>query len=185
MTCICGIAEKGVVWIGGDSACVSGWETQRTSISKVFLRGQFLIGCAGSFRAHQIVKHFLDVELQPDDMDDETFMVVHFAEALRICLKEHGYTKIENNREEGGYFLVGYRSQLYYVASDFQVNTNLNGVDAIGAGREYAIGVMLALGNLPPAERIKRALEIAEEMSGAVVGPFIIESTENGVVEVE
>jgi len=173
MSCIIGLVEGETVYIGADSASADGWEVRATKLPKVFRVGRLIIGYTTSFRMGQILQHDLDVAPQERENDDK-YMVSVFVEAVRECLKEHGYSKIENNREEGGTFLVGYHGHLYSIGNDYQVNEMADGVDACGCGREYALGAMRALAHLPARERITKSLEIAAYFSGAVMPPFRI-----------
>lgn len=176
MTCIIGLAHEGTVYIGADSASGTDgtWEVRATKVPKVFRLGDFLIGYTTSFRMGQILHYHLEVRPQESEGDNLSYMVRVFIPAVRACLKEHGFSKIENNQEEGGFFLVGYRGRLYSIASDFQVNEMADGLDALGCGREYALGAMMAFESegIPPPERIFRSLAIAACFSGGVIGPF-------------
>jgi ATP-dependent protease HslVU (ClpYQ) peptidase subunit len=176
MTCIIGIAEKGKVYIGGDSMSSNGPNREATALRKVFRTGQFLIGYTTSFRMGQILQYHLIVPPQPEDMSDERYMVVEFIEAVRTCLKVKGYAAVNNNQESGGTFLVGYKSGLYGVYSDFQVNHCLSNVAACGAGEEYALGALTALDRLTPKKRIRRALQIVSQLSNYVCEPFYVET---------
>lgn len=176
MTCIIGVEQEGTVIIGVDSMSTDGYSKDATRLRKVFRVGEFLIAYTSSFRMGQILQYHLEVRHQQDGETDERYMVVAFVEAARKCLKEHGYTRIENNQEEGGCFLVGYRGRLYSVYGDFQINSSATGVAAFGAGQEYALGAMKALETLPPVERIQRALEISSQLSCAVYEPFFVET---------
>ena len=171
MTCIIGLAENDKVYIGADSASVEGWTVRATRLPKVFRVGEFVIGYTDSFRMGQILQHHLKVQDQGDESDME-YMVRFFVEAVRGCLKEYGYAKVENNTEEGGTFLVGYKGHLYSVESDFQVNEAADGYAACGCGEKFALGAMKALEHLLPRQRIRRSLEIAAYFSGAVIPPF-------------
>jgi len=172
MTCIIGLEHNGHVYIGADSAAQAGWKVRPTRLQKVFRRGPFLIGYTTSFRMGQILQHHLEVREPEKKESDDAFMVCAFIEAVRECLKDKGFTKIENNQEEGGFFLVGYAGTLYQVTGDFQINSSTEGLDAFGCGDDYALGAMKALEDLPPRKRIKKALEIAAHFSGAVCAPF-------------
>jgi len=173
MTCIVGVAEGGKAYIGADSASVAGWQVRATGLRKVFRRQQFVIGYTGSFRMGQILQHHLTVEPQKSE-PDEAYMVRTFIEAVRDCLKEHGFAEVENNVEKGGTFLVGYNGIVYDIDSDFQVNHFADGFTAVGCGNEYALGALKALETLPPKERILRSLEISAHFCGAVTGPFLV-----------
>ena len=181
MTCIVGLIDNGKVWIGGDSSAASGWMVRSSDCPKVFRVGEFLIGYTTSFRMGQILQYHLSIEPQNGHQDDFAYMVRNFAEAARSCLKDFGFAKIDNNEERGGVFLVAYRNNLYSIDSDFQVNKMTDGFDAAGCGREFALGALAALADLPARERIERALEIAANFSGGVLGPFTIVDVGDGV----
>jgi ATP-dependent protease HslVU (ClpYQ) peptidase subunit len=162
--------------MGGDSAAVQGWTRRQTALEKVFRRGPFLIGYTSSFRMGQLLQHHLEVPKQTERQADMNYMVTGFIESARKLLKDKGFTKIESNAETGGQFLVGYRGQLYTVHRDFQVGQVADGMDAIGSGREYALGAMYALNKLSPSRRLKRTLEITAYFNAAVAPPFIVRS---------
>lgn len=173
MTCIIGLEHEGNVYIGADSSAVEGWTVRQTVLSKVFQRGDFLIGYTSSFRMGQILQHHLIVRAQEEGEADDAYMVCAFVEAVRKYLREKAYTKIEDSREQGGIFLAGYNGRLYRINSDFQVGCVRDGLDAVGSGAEFALGAVKALGrSLPPRKRIKRALRVAAYFSGSVCGPF-------------
>jgi len=174
MTCIVGLVSKGKVYMGGDSAGASGWLVRAVQSPKVFKVGAFIIGYTTSFRMGEILQYHLDVEPQKEEQADHEYMVCHFAEAVRKALKEHGFAKVENNVEEGGDFLVGYRGHLYSVNDDFQMTEHVENYDACGCGQEFALGAIKALEDWAPEERIRRALEIAAYFSGGVLPPFHI-----------
>lgn len=175
MTCIVGIVSDGKVFVGGDSAAAEGWEVRPTQLKKVFRLGKLVIGYTSSFRMGQILQYHLNVPPEKkDDKDDLAYMASTFAEAVRSCLKDFGFSKVSENQEEGGTFLVGYKGKLYCVHSDFQVNEMIDGMDAVGCGRQYALGAMRVLEHLPPEERITRALEVAAYFSAAVLSPFVV-----------
>ena len=127
MTCVIGLVQGSKIYIGVDSAAVSGWTRRETLQKKVFRRGPFLIGYTTSFRMGQLLEHHLDVPKQKDDQDDMAFMVTVFVEAARKLFKEKGFSKIESNNESGGQFLVGYRGVLYSIEKDFQVGRVADG----------------------------------------------------------
>ena len=59
-------------------------------------------------------------------------MASKFIDALRECLKVGGWAKKDNDREEGGTFLVGVHGQLFAVYDDYQVATAADGVSGGG-----------------------------------------------------
>lgn len=179
MTCIVGLEADGKVYMGCDSSSASGWDMTVTRLRKVFGRNDFLIGYTTSFRMGQLLEHQLAVELQKDNQEDLAYMITIFIEAVRQCLKDGGFTKVENAQEEGGTFLVGYGGILYCVQSDFQVNSNVYGLDAVGCGAKYALGSLWATRALSdPKERVLKALEAAGQFSNGVCAPYYVEYLE-------
>lgn len=180
MTCIVGVAENGDVIIGGDSMGSDGYTKQVRLDQKVFRRGPFVIGFCGSFRMGQVLHYQLRVPDHPRDMDDYEYMVTLFVNAVRECLMTAGVgKKNEDNTEEGGTFLVGYKGKLYVVEGDYQVGVVGDSYDAIGSGHEIAKGAMYAQSVTVPAKRrIRRALEAASKFSMSVGPPFNFVSSE-------
>lgn len=175
MTCIVGLVHNGSVFIGGDSAGVAGWDLTIRRDPKVFRNGPYLIGYTSSFRMGQLLRFNLTVEEQDPRHDDERHMMTTFVDAARQCFKEGGYAKIDSSQEEGGHFLVGYKGVLYRVCGDFQVGIPMSQFDAVGCGDQVARGALFASTLKSPNERIKVALQAAEQFSAGVRGPFIVE----------
>ena len=174
MTCIIGLEHEGEVYIGADSAAVAGWDVSETLLPKVFQRGDFLVGYTTSFRMGQILEQHLDVRERHDLETETSYIISGVIEAVRKCLKAHGFAKVDNNTEEGGCFLVGYRGKLYRVNDDYGVTRHATGFDALGCGMDYALGAMAALADIEPMARLQGSLEIAAHFSGAVMAPFTI-----------
>ncbi len=175
MTCIVGLEHKGKVYMGADSAAAAGWEVRATRIPKLFRRGPFLIGYTTSSRMGQLLQHRLEIPAA-NGKNPMTYLVSDIIEAMRQCLRDGGFTKIENNVEEGGDFLIGYANALYRIGEDFQLNTMKEGFDAIGCGREYALGVLYYTSALEPRGRLRNALRAAAHFSGGVIPPFTVKS---------
>ena len=64
MTCIVGMLNKGKVIIGADSAGVSGLDVQIRKDPKVFITGEFVIGCTTSFRMIELLQFSLKIKPQ-------------------------------------------------------------------------------------------------------------------------
>lgn len=173
MTCIVALEYEGKVYMGGDSAAVAGWDIQATANPKVFLVGDFLIGYTSSFRMGQLLQYNLTIP-ENIDGDDMRYLVTKFIPAVRECLKEGGYTKVDNSREDGGYFLVGYRGRAYKVANDFQITRMANGFIATGCGEGYALGALAAVEIVDPEKAVIRALEVAGMFSNGVCSPYYV-----------
>ncbi len=172
MTCIVALADKGVVYMGGDSAGVGGSDLVVRRDKKVFKSGPFIMGFCGSFRMGQVLQYKFAVPTRAPEQDVFDFMVCQFIDAARTAMRDAGVSKIENNIEEGGLFLVGYEGRLFRIDEDFHVGESIHGFDAVGAGECYALGSLFTTDKIKPERRLSLALEAAETFSAAVRGPF-------------
>lgn len=182
MTCVVGVETPEGVIIGADSATTIGWNIYSRYDGKVFRTGDFVIGTCGSVRAHELIRYaFTPPPLIATD-NLNRYLAVDFVNELRSVLKDGGWAKKENEVEEGTTLLVGVHGKLYNISSAYSTCRSTRGYDAIGCGRDFALGVMHTLPLLTPEERIRRALEAAAEHSAGVAGPFVIigASTDHG-----
>jgi ATP-dependent protease HslVU (ClpYQ) peptidase subunit len=173
MTAIVGLVHDGSVFIGGDSAGVSGLSLAVRADTKVFQRDRYLFGFTTSFRMGQLIRYAFRLPTPKGEIDK--FMATRFIDGLRDCLKAGGWAKKENDREEGGTFLVGVRGQLFAVYDDYQVAKAADGFAAVGCGDQVALGALYATAGsaLKPRRRIRIALRAAERFSAGVRGPFV------------
>jgi len=176
MTAIAGFCEGGKVYIGGDSAGVSGWSMTVRADSKVFRKGEFIFGFTSSFRMGQLLRYKLQPPQQNADQDTAEYMATSFVDAVRTCLKDGGFAEKDKDAEKGGTFLVGYRGRIFRVASDYQVGESLCGYDAAGCGEDACLGALFATKGMEPEKRMQITLEAAEQHSAGVRGPFHTES---------
>jgi ATP-dependent protease HslVU (ClpYQ) peptidase subunit len=176
MTCIVGLIDGNRVWLGGDSAGVAGLDITVRADPKVFPNGPFLIGFTSSFRMGQLLAYRLKTPARPPEMDIFRFMVMDFVDEVRNCLKDGGYAQRTNDVESGGSFLVGYHGRLFSIQSDYQVCEAIRGYHAIGCGADYALGSLASTVGQPAEQRVRKALECAEQFNGGVRAPFLIQS---------
>lgn len=181
MTCIVGLEQDGIVYIGGDSAGVEAYSLAicGRADEKVFVTesGEFIMGFCGSFRIGQLLRYALSPPEQSQKKDDMAYMVTDFIDAVRAMQKDKGSMKKENELEEhDAAFLVGYKGRLYVVESDFQVGRPIENYAAVGCGAQIALGAMFATRNsgLAAPNRIELALTAAAEYSAGVRGPFLV-----------
>ena len=97
MTCLIGLVEDGKVYMGGDSAAVTGYDTRQAKAPKVFENGEFLMGYTTSFRMGQLLQYHLTIPKQTSHESDMSYMVTTFIDAVRDCFKNQGFTTINNN----------------------------------------------------------------------------------------
>lgn len=186
MTAIVGLVDDGEVWMGADSAGVAGLSLVVRKDPKVFISGPFIVGFTSSFRMGQILR-FGESGQRLDDAkfvrdlqsitDPWEAMVSEVVPWLRKAFKSAGYAETENGKEWGGTFLIGYRGRLFQVEGDFQVGESSHGFDAVGCGQEMALGSLHTSRFKPdwgPQQRVRTALEAAQEFSAGVRGPFTI-----------
>lgn len=175
LTCIAGLVANGKVYIGGDSAGVTGWSLTVRADQKVFRNGPFLIGFTTSFRMGQLLRYSFSPPVRVFGQDLYAYMVTDFINGVRECLKGGGFAERDKDVEKGGNFLVGYAGRLFAIESDYQVGEESSGLSACGTGSDTALGALYATATLPPLDRIRIALEAAERFSAGVRGPFHIE----------
>lgn len=180
MTVIAAVAHEGHVYIGGDSAGVAGYNLTLRADPKVFAKDDMVFGFTTSFRMGDILRYSLDLprRFPADDLDK--YMRTDFINAVRRALGEAGWKETESGRDHGGNFLVGVAGRVFAVADDFQVGESHDPWAAVGCGAAYALGSLHATreADMPPMERIGRALEAAEHHSAGVRSPFNIVRTE-------
>lgn len=61
MTCIVGLIEQGVIYLGGDSISVSSYNKTLNRDSKVFQRNGLLLGTCGHIRLRNLLQYRLDI----------------------------------------------------------------------------------------------------------------------------
>ncbi len=175
MTCIVGLEHGGAVYMGGDSAAVSGYDVTLDSIPKVFLNGDMIFGFTSSFRMGQLLRYKLVPPPRKRSRDVMHYLVNDFVDAVRACFNESGYMKkINTIEDQGGNFLLGYAGRLYQVHTDFTVIRGNRGFDAVGCATT-AHGAMAATVKMrDPVKRIRLALQVAETTNIGVRRPFTI-----------
>lgn len=176
MTCIVAYERDGVVYMGGDSAGVSNYSISARGDQKVFKNGEYLIGFTTSFRMGQLLRYKFNPS-PSTSWDLEKHMVTTFIDEVRSCFTKNGYLHIDGGVESGGTFLVATKGRIFVVESDFQVGWNRVPYNAVGCGKDLALGVMHGLhiqNQCLPDSIVRMALEGAAEFSAGVCGPFHI-----------
>jgi hypothetical protein len=175
MTCIVGYIDKAKkkMYMGGDSAGVSGHMSYSRKDEKVFSKGKMLFGFTSSFRMGQLLRYSLAIPEKDEGMSDYEYMCTKFVESIRSTLKTGGFSHVENNEESGGTFLVAFNGELYSIFDDFQVGVNILNYNSCGCGEYWANGALYKR-NGEPIKLINLALETASYFSGWVKPPFNI-----------
>jgi len=177
MTCIVGFVDRKQkrVYIGADSAEVSGDQIRIRKDPKVFIRNPFIIGFTTSFRMGQLLMsdERFSVRMRRATESDYDYMVSAFIPAVQSLFKDGGFLESNNGELSGGTFLVGYNGALYQICSDFQVAEYTEDFASCGCGESYALG-SLYTSNGNVTERVNKALECAAHYSSGVRSPFNI-----------
>jgi ATP-dependent protease HslVU (ClpYQ) peptidase subunit len=178
MTCIVGIQQDGVVWLGGDSAAAAGTAITPYGLPKVFARDGYLLGFAGSFRAGQVLQHHVKLPPLPKATGTrlDAYVVREVVPAIRDSYIEHAIGEPGPTQLPGWPVMLGVSGVLYSMDFDWAVHRSRNGYMAIGSGDDFALGAMHATRRegWHPGARIRRALEAAAHHSMSVCGPFRI-----------
>lgn len=178
MTCVIGLIDKDKIYMGADSAGVSGLGLSIRADQKVFIKGDFIMGFTASFRMGQLLQYNLQIPSHHRGTDSFEYMVTSFVNAVRECMKNGGFAEKKDEKEKAGTFMVGHQGRLFRIDSDYQVAENVLPYDAIGCGENIALGALFVSGHLKPKERILRALEASEQFSSGVRRPFVIRELE-------
>jgi hypothetical protein len=160
------------VYLGGDSAGVSGYSITVRRDQKIFRNGPYAMGFTTSFRMGQLLHHAFKAPKPKGDLD--RFMATVFVDALRACLKDGGWARKDSEQEQAGTFLVGVHGRLFAVHDDYQIAEPADGYAAVGCGNDLALGALHATGGLglKPRERLALALAAAGHHSAGVCAPF-------------
>jgi ATP-dependent protease HslVU (ClpYQ) peptidase subunit len=186
MTCIVGTVNNNSVTIGGDSAASDEHAWFISKKEKVFTlsnewNDEVLVGYTTSYRMADIIRYHCELP-RIDNKDLMQYMVEDFIEEIREEFKERGYTKIEDNQESGGSFLIGIKNRLFIIYDDFQVNECAENYFAIGCGEQFAMGAMHCLKtqdykwSLSGQECVEKALTTSSKFSNGVSPPFLIKT---------
>lgn len=187
MTCIVGIVDGNSVHMGADSAGVAGTSLSIRADPKIFKKGSMVIGCTSSYRMIQLIRFKLVLPSSCEGLEGADlfeYMCTVFVDAIRVTFRDGGYLRKEHEVETGGNFLVGVGGRLFSVEEDYQVSERAYNFDAIGSGRDAALGSLWSTRYGTAASRIEDALNAAEAFCTGVRGPFVYASQEPPVDDV-
>lgn len=174
MTCIAGLIDcKGVGHIASDSLGSNGHTKGIYKNSKIFKKGGLLIGYTSSYRMGQLLEHHLSLPPRKVDQTIESYMYVDFVSAVRQLLKDHGYLKIDGNRESIGTFLIITEGRIFMMEDNMALLESADGFDACGSGMHYAQAVLHILakqGKLGPKAMLTQAIDTASKYVVSVGG---------------
>ena len=139
MSCVIGLIHRKQVFLGSDGiASTDDGDARPIHAVKIFSRGSFLIGFAGSIRTGQIIQrssYRLPKRIWgwPDLIREQI--------TIKGAMTNQDQAEIQTCN-----FIIGYKGKLYEVLADFQMNeVNHHGYTAIGSGSPIAFGSLFIL----------------------------------------
>ncbi len=175
MTCIIGLVVKQKVYIGADTLATDGDSAFPMMQSKVFQRDKFLFGTAGTMRTGQIIQYCLKIPPFTNECSVPEYLITEFVPALRDCLKENGFSKVEDGQEKGtDDVMVGLLGRVFVMDSNFSVYEARDNYVVIGSGQDIAHGALFSTEHLEPEKRILNALAAATHHNTGVRGPYTV-----------
>lgn len=190
MTCIVGLVNNGVTYIGADSLGSNGVTKTLRKDRKVFKlkdTPNAIIGFTSSFRMGHLLMYatgLIDPRDEPNI--DHEYIVTKFIPNTIKLFEDGGYSRNNSGEKWGGTFLLGYKDKLFKIEDDYQVGEMFNNYAACGSGEAFALGSLMTTENmnLNPYERIRLALQAATKFAIGVEPPFyIINTKDDEVVE--
>jgi ATP-dependent protease HslVU (ClpYQ) peptidase subunit len=166
--------------MGADSiVCNGGSESATLSMPKIFHKGEFIICGCGAVRGLNLLQFSLIVPEQRAYQSDFSYMCTDFATAVRKCFAENeALVDTDDGKEMLSDLVVGYKGNIYYVGSDFDVQMRADNFVTSGCGYPQADGALHALLDLHPdmdiREVVHRALQAVQKCNCKVREPFTI-----------
>jgi hypothetical protein len=178
MTCIVAIAQDGRVYMGGDAAGSDPHSGMviTTSIPKVFVKDEYVLGYSGSFRMGKWIQYSADFPKPPSWAKGEAkideFINGFVVPSLRKQAKE---AELEPQEKEDFGFLVGLRGYLFELDESWAAYPTSSGYAASGSGAEIALGSIYSTSSWKnPVKRVTVALEASHVHNAYVRPPFTI-----------
>lgn len=184
MTAVVGLVAGKKIWMGGDAAatCTSTLSQTLVKDPKVFVSGDMLLGFSGSFRLGQLLRYSYTPPEHPEDLDDISYLNTLWLDAVRTCLKDGGFTRVEDSTETApdSSLLIGYHGKLYVMEADFNILEPAHPYAAIGSSGDFALGSLSTTcklnKRLSPKKKIETALHVASDFSASCRPPYTIKS---------
>jgi hypothetical protein len=187
MTCIVGLIENGIVYMGGDSADCDDSSLNIIKGSKVFKKEEFLFGISGNPRMSDILRYNFEIPYKNDDQDILEYMHRYFIPKLKESLIENGVLIKQNEAiSSDSWVMIGYQGRLFILKPHFHLSESLLNYDALGSGMDAALGCLYGMESLmnnewilklDPQTRLTLALRASERFNCNVKRPFTILST--------
>lgn len=177
MTCIVAITQGGKVFMGADSEMSDTDDNLilQKRLPKIFKRGEYLIGYAGSARFGLIMEHNFAYPVIPAKVKTVEQLETYLNTTFLTKLRKHVLHTIGADERERGEFvaLIGVRGYVFELDEDWAIYSLDKDYTAIGSGSSLAMGSMYSTTKwTDPYKRLECALGAATEFSAGVGKPF-------------
>lgn len=189
MTCIVGLVDNGITYLGGDSLGSNGWSKTVYTQRKVFHSEdtkELIIGLSGTFnfQALEYEKLLNETKLLKGEIDRK-YLITEFIPNLKTIVNKYNSNKNKDGLDQmEGSLLFGYKDTLFEIQCDYSLLESTNKYLSCGSGEYFALGSLASTEgmSLKPIERIHKALQAASKFDSGVAPPFYIINTENDEV---
>lgn len=165
MTVIVAISDGNTIYMGGDRGYSDGDSIIPSLEPKIFDKGLYLIGYAGSAGIGQNIVYNFNAPALITNTKTDKYMHGVFMPALKKFLK---YEKDDDTS-----FIIGIKGRVYEIdLEDFQCTEYAE--VAIGSGYTYSLGSLYSTTPLDNNYRIQVAIEAAIQYSPTCCGPVDI-----------
>lgn len=163
MTALLGIEHPRGVVVGTDSRITGAGEHWDEDAPKWVEIGSALVALAGGVRLSLLAEAIGAVRAPRRTERPQAYLSLVVADAIRVAVEA-----VDGAHDCEG--VIAYRGCAYYLAGDYAVIRPAGGIVAAGGGGVAARAAALALADLEPVERVKRALAIAAQVCPGVGG---------------
>jgi len=174
MSCVVAITDCKKVYMAAESAATSMEGDRRLIVpSKIIKNGPYLFGYSGSVRTGQLLEpHFFKPPKNVLDIPDALMELLEAKKSLSFSETQTALLQCN--------IIVGYKSKIYEILSDFQLNEPAIEYVAVGSGACYAFGSLSTTSSLQIKDinqRLTLALDSACLFSADCKGPYNYAST--------
>ena len=165
MTALLGIEHPRGVVVGTDSRITGAGEHWNEDAPKWVQIGSALVALAGGVRLSLLAEAIGAVRAPRRTERPQAYLSLVVADAIRVAVEA-----VDGAHDCEG--VIAYRGCAYYLAGDYAVIRPAGGIVAAGGGGVAARAAALALADVEPVERVKRALAIAAQVCPGVGEPM-------------
>ena len=163
MTAILACEHARGVALGTDSRITGAGEHWDEDAPKWVEIGGAVVALAGGVRLSLIAEAIGAVRAPRRTERPQAYLSLVVADAIRVAVEA-----VDGAHDCEG--VIAYRGCAYYLAGDYAVIKPAGGIVAAGSGGVAARAAAIALGDVAPVERVRRALEIAATVCPGVGG---------------